>query len=134
MSDIGTNTTDPSEVPTTGTDTPVAGWRVYYTDGREYDSTETSWADLPDDGVLLLRLYYDRHTDGGVRYTKSLSGDDHYFHVPGTALFGCNNDPIDEIEARYPGAIVKRGMWTTQDDMWRVKDAARAAPCPTDSS
>ena len=114
---------------------PVTAWRAYYTDDRAFASTETPWRDLPDDGVLLVRLYYDEFTRGGdVRYTKSLSGDDHYFHVPGTDLFGCNNDPIPEIRARYPGAVVKRGKWTTHAEMQRVKADAKAAPCPTDNA
>ena len=110
----------------------VAGWRTYYTEGRDFNSTDDRWADLPDDGVLVLRLYYDDFAgrDGSVRYTKSLSGDDHYFHIPGTDLFGCNNDPIDEIHDRYPGAIVKRGKWTTHAEMTAVQERAREDPCP----
>ena len=109
----------------------VEAWRVYYTDSREYSSAETDWAELPDDGVLLLRLYYDAFSRGGVRYTKSLSGDDYYFHVPGTDLYGCNNDPPAEIRERYPGAVVKRGKWTTHAEMRRVQQRSKEASCPS---
>ena len=108
----------------------VAGWRLFYTDDRSYNSADDTWANCPDDGVLVLRIYYDAFTDGGVRYTMTLTGDDHYFHVPDTDLFGCNNDPIDEIEARYPGAIVKRGQWTTRTEFDRVDTRARHTTCP----
>ena len=109
----------------------VDGWRAYYTGGREFGSDGHDWADLPDDGVLLLKLYYDEFTaDGSVRYTKRLSGDDHYFHAPGTDLFGCNNDPIEDIHDRYPGVVVKRGKWTTREEMVAVRERAKHDPCP----
>lgn len=106
------------------------GWRLYYTEDRAYSSADTEWVACPDDGVLALVLYYDAYTDGGVQYRKVLTGDDHYFHVPGTDLYGCNNDSIPEIEARYPGAVVKRGKWTTHAEMTRVEQRAYHTTCP----
>ena len=51
----------------------------------------------------------------GHRYThrEGMCGIDHYFMAPhhsGTT-YGSNNDTKEEIESRYPGALVKRGKW-----------------------
>lgn len=109
----------------------VEGWRAYYTDGRAFDSATHDWVDLPDDGLLVLVIYYDRWSgDGTVQQRMTLDGDDHYFHVPGTELFGCNNDPIEEIERRFPGAVVKRGKWTEATEFYYTKERARSAGCP----
>ena len=108
----------------------VAGWRIYYVGLEDYDSATTEWSALPGDGVLLLKIYYDEFTTGGVRYTQTLSGDDYYFHVPGTDVFGCNNHPPEETHERYPGAIIKRGRWTTRTEMKAVEALAHSEDCP----
>lgn len=108
----------------------VVGWRVYYTDSRVYTSERTNWKDLPEDGVLLLKLYYDEWANDRVRYTKVLSGDDYYFHVPDSDIFGCNNDPPSETVSRYDGLTkeyIKRGKWTTREEMEAVRERAQAA-------
>lgn len=108
----------------------VVGWRCWYTDDRHYSSADHSWAELPDDGVLCLKLYYDEQAGGDERYTLLLDGDDRYFHIPNTDLYGCSNDPPDEILERYPGAVVKRGKWTTAEEFYTVKDRAFHTTAP----
>lgn len=109
----------------TNTQKPIDGWRVWYTDDRVYNSNDTDWSSLPDDGVLILCIYYDRwNRTGDVRYRLILSGDDWYFYNPDTGLFGSNTDTLSENENRYPNAIFKRGSWGTAEEFERVRNAA----------
>ena len=107
-------------------------WRIWYTDDRHYNSEYHEWNEIPDDGVLCLKLYYhDTAGDSGIRYTLLLDGDDHYFHVPDTNLFGSSNDPVEEIRERYPGAVIKRGKWTTAEEFYETKQSAVHTTAPT---
>lgn len=109
----------------------VIGWRLFYTDDRHYSSAQHEWDEPPDDGTLVLKLYYEAMSgDSDERYTLLLDGDDYYFHVPDTNLYGCSNDPPEEIRERYPGAIIKRGMWTTAEEFYAVKDRAFHTAAP----
>lgn len=93
-------------------------WRVWYTNGRTFDSDDTDWRALPDDGVLAVRLLFGEGQ-------QTIYGHDHYFHVPGTDLFGGSDDPVEEIHERYPGAIVKRGKWAPTEEWRTVKREAQ---------
>lgn len=108
----------------------VIGWRIWYTCDRHFNSEQHEWAGLPNDGVLCLKLFYEEMASGDERYTLLLDGDDYYFHTPDTNLFGCSNDPPEEIRERYPGAIIKRGKWTTAEEFYRVKDRAFHTTAP----
>ena len=106
----------------------VVGWRIWYTNDREYSQRDTDWSELPDDGVLALALYYDSwNHDNTIRHKMVLTGDDHYFHDPESDIYGCNNDPIDEITERYdiPTEYIKRGKWTDSETMDSVHQQAR---------
>lgn len=92
----------------------VRHWRAYYTDNRQFDSDEYDWSDLPDDGVLGVKLWFE---DGH----QCVYGFDWYFHVPDTNLFAGNNDTLHEIRDRYGDVILKRGKWIPSDDWRRVK-------------
>jgi hypothetical protein len=48
-----------------------------------------------------------------------MSGDDWYWKTGDIYAHG-SNTTREEIERRYPGASVKRGMWTTDAEMQRV--------------
>ena len=101
----------------------ILGWRAWVDTPEgvvNYDSKDDKWEDMPDDGVIFIMLYKD-DGDGleenlnGHRYThrEGMCGIDFYFKAPhhsGTT-YGSNNDTKEEIESRYPGAIVKRGKW-----------------------
>ena len=92
----------------------VARWRVWYVGGRVRNGrTFGAWKRLPDDGVLTVMLWFD---DGTRRVEQ---GNDSYFATP-EGVFGHNDETAEQIEARYPGASVKRGMWTTDAEMHRV--------------
>lgn len=97
----------------------VIGWRVWVDDGRIFTSIN-HWADIPEDGIILMYIY----KEGG--YREGFSGHDHYFHAPHSegTIYGCNDDPIEEIEKRYPGAIVKKGKWVPPEVFERVQKEA----------
>lgn len=94
----------------------VVGWKAYMVTGQVYAGrTLADWRDLPDDGVLVVMLYYDKFcTQGQTRYRRILQGNDWYFIAPGVLdqVYGHGNESPDEIARRYPGAVVKRGQWT----------------------
>ena len=103
----------------------VIGWKAWYTEQRKFDSRQTAWADLPDDGVLLLMLYFDSR-DGQKRPKRMImSGNDYYFS-DGDQLFGSSNQDPDAIRERYPTCAVKQGKWTTYPDIERVNSEAIA--------
>ena len=83
-------------------------WRAYYTEGREFDSTDDDWSDLPSDGVLAVNVYLERPVK------QTIYGYDWYFHIPDTDVFG--GDDHGDVTERYPGAIIKRGKWISYDD------------------
>lgn len=107
----------------------LVGWRAYFADGARYDSRGTAPEELPTDGVLGIVKYKPERTRAGKPYREILSGYDHYFWWRGE-WFG-NSDPSDEIERRYPGALILRGKWVTNAEMKRVQaDMARAREEP----
>jgi hypothetical protein len=72
------------------------------------------WEDLPDDGLLCKMIYY---KDG----TKQVQhGLDFYYEAPHHAgIIQGAGMCRDEIEDRYPGAVIKRGRWAP-DNYYRV--------------
>lgn len=104
----------------------VIGWRIWYADGTSISSRESSWEDAPDDGVLFVMVY----RDGGYRMT--MLGNDWYFRAPDIHGFGMiyghqNGDTKAEILRRYPGAVIKRGKWVSDEHMEKVNAEALAA-------
>lgn len=99
----------------------VARWRVWYVGGGTYDGeTFNDWQQLAADGVLTVMLWFE---DGTRRVEQ---GNDFYFATP-NGVYGHNDHPQEETERRYPGASVKRGMWTTDAEMQRVAAEAIGA-------
>lgn len=101
----------------------VMGWDIRY-DSVDHPKITAkgrciSWKGLPDDRVQAIMLYYDEMTVQGVRYRTILQGWDHFFQAPsanGGTIYGANNDPIEDIKRRYPGAVVLRGSWADDDE------------------
>lgn len=110
----------------------VLGWAlVYTTDGglRVYHSDEWAWSDLPADGVLDGVLL--KEGDDGRRCRQTLGGSDYYWRAPhpsGEYIYGHSNDPPAEIAARYPGAVILRGKWTTDREMAEAARITLAVP------
>ena len=85
--------------------TEVIGWRIWYDDGHVADSLMDTWANLPDDGVLVIMLY---RRDGSRRV---MSGNDYYWTSvhPAGVVYG-QSDTAPDLK-RYPQCIVKRGRF-----------------------
>lgn len=82
----------------------------------------------PNDGVLIIVLYDTREITPGRHYRQVLMGNDTYFFVPHSGVFGHNDDPAETVRARYGSdTLVWRGMWTTNSDFQRVIDDAMSA-------
>jgi hypothetical protein len=102
-------------------DLTVARFRAWYTEGRVFDGASfEDWRALPDDGVLTVMLWF----GNGTRRVEQ--GNDFYWATP-DGIWAHSDEPQDEIERRYPGASVKRGMWTTDAEMERVAAEAIGA-------
>lgn len=106
----------------------------WYTDGRQGhfeaptdDELMAEWEKLPDDGVLAFKFYYD--VCSPTRLAQNLNGNDWYWLQPTDkgVLFGHSDDTQENILARYPGAVLRRGQWTTPDEMQRVITEQSAA-------
>ena len=108
----------------------------WYTEGRLFKDDFPDdpalvdwWRELPDDGFLAAKLFYDEHS-GPVRLARNISGDEWYYIQPtvrGLVIDHGSRVTRDEIESRYPGAIIKRGKATTIDEIEQVNEAQGAA-------
>lgn len=91
-------------------------WRVWYDGGRVFSSEDTAWGDLPADGVQHVAVYL-----GPGR--RDMAGCDYYFKAG--EVIGANNDNPGDIAKRYPGASIKRGRYTTDEELERIQVEAR---------
>lgn len=94
---------------------PIVGWRAWYADMSVYDSTQHSWVDLPDRGIIAACIYYDRFTIGGTRYRMILANGDWYWRWGRTGTSterGIWVDPPPDI----PEEELKRGYWSSDLD------------------
>lgn len=94
-------------------------WTIWYADGFVVSGlTDADWAALPDDGVVVVRLDYCSSDD--ERNGRIIQGSDFYFMAPGLDdwIYASTNESAEQILARYPQALIKRGQW--------VDDAAYA--------
>ena len=97
------------------------GWIIYVDDGSKIvvcRSDQTSWEKLPLDGWVECMIYKE-----GC-YRESLMGYDHYFKAPHRDgdIYASSNDTIEEIQARYPGAVVRRGKWVPNETLELVRN------------
>lgn len=107
-------------------DKAVVGWRVWCDDDRVFASQQHTWAQVPDDGVLVRMIYY---RDG----TKQIQqGQDYFYEAPhqsGEPIYGTGRTE-DAIAQRYPGAVIKRGRWAPDAYYRRIVAAAMASTAP----
>lgn len=94
----------------------VIGWRVWVDGGLTFESRWHRWEEVGNDGIIKMYIYKEEG------YREGFGGHDHYFHAPHSegTIYGCNNDSVEEIEKRYPGAVVKKGKWVPPEVMERI--------------
>lgn len=112
------------------------GWKAWYSGGHKYSAATTTWAELPETGVLLIQLYFDkRGKNSRLPYRQTYSSDD-YFWLKGDdmgalsqAVVGsCRHEEMtpEKIVEKYPGAIIKRGIWVSGEEFdAAMQDAAK---------
>jgi hypothetical protein len=107
----------------------VIGARGWFVGGLVIDTLSTpDLRDWPADGVLVLMLYFDHEASPGKPYRQAMMGNDSYFHVPSTGVYGHNDESVSEIKSRYGDeTIVMRGMWASPAEYVSTVEAAMSA-------
>jgi hypothetical protein len=106
----------------------VVGVRGWYVGGVVIDTLTTpDLHDWPADGVLVLMLYFDNEAAPDVPYRQVMMGNDSYFHVPSSGVYGHSDESVAEIKSRYGDeTIVLRGMWAAPAEYASVVAMAMA--------
>jgi hypothetical protein len=105
----------------------VLAWKAWYRGGQAFCSTGREWDELPDEGVLGIVVLFDETGPGSnIPLRRMVSGSDLYWacEIDGHWTI-CQGAHEDRPEKRYPGAIIKRGVWTSDEEMQRVNDEMR---------
>jgi len=106
-------------------DHTIISWRVWYTDDRVFDSETTTWDKLPADGLLLVRLYL-----GTKGCSREMGGCSLYWRqeTDKGVIYAYDNAENAIIPQEcWDNNLVKRGVWTTDQEMADVREAAMAA-------
>lgn len=104
------------------------GWRVWYENGEQYNSSECDWSNLPDDGVQEVVVYFDEKEASGVHhYRRNMTANNWYFQAqgPNGYFYASSDDPPEEIRHRYKNAVLIRGKWTDEDTLIAIEKKAR---------
>jgi hypothetical protein len=103
-----------------------AGDRTWQADFPTTADLVEWWRGLPDDGALAFRLWFNKMAP--VRLGRFVSGSEWYFllDAPDTSIDGYRDD-LDELMARYPNAIPKRGKLVGEREIARVNREMSAA-------
>ena len=105
----------------------VLAWKAWYRGGQAYCSPGQAFEDLPDDGVLGIVILFDEFAPaGGPRLRRIVSGSDLYWSCDLAGHWTiCQGSHEDQPLKRYPGAVIKHGAWTSDEEMQRVNDEMR---------
>ena len=102
----------------------VLGWIAWFDTKEKYTSKETTWGDLPSDGCLIVNVFSKIEGQPNI-LCLTMTSDDYYFRqeTEEGVVYGSNNH-TDNAD-RYPGAIVLRGKWATEEIMNFVNHDSR---------
>lgn len=112
----------------------VIGWRAWYTNERVFDSKITHWKFLPKDGVITIMLFLNKRNKTTKFPLRRQMYGDYYWYVPEKEIYGCCYYPImlpngkvltnaespKDILNRYPGAIILRGQWVSEQELEKI--------------
>lgn len=107
--------------------TEVIGWRAWYKGNIKYNSKEIDWADLPNDGLLVVVVYFRK---GDRKERRIMNGCDWYFYSPSDKSYFDNNESPESNRLRYPDCILKRGQWTNETEIRVVEQEAAVSVEP----
>lgn len=105
----------------------VFSWKAWYRGGPTYCSTGHEFKHLPDDGLLGIVIVFDQTSpNSDTRLRRIVSGSDLYWCCELLGKFTiCQGSHEDKPEKRYPGCIIKKGAWTSDEEMDRVNNEMR---------
>ena len=91
-------------------------WRIYYTDGTTFDSTQGNPDDAPAFGVqVIVQL-----SDNG-RLRDTLKGSDYYVYIPSGFWTGMDfTGLLDRLTNRLPFSGFLVGRWDPLDEYWDI--------------
>lgn len=112
-------------------DCTIVSWRAWYTEGRKFDSVNTHWEDLPQDGVLVFVLY--QRSKG---HRRMMCGVSLYWkeEIREGTIYACDNVADALIPDGLSQKYIKRGKWTTDEEYARVREEALQSQQSPDES
>ena len=117
-------------MPRTKAESAVLGWRAWYTDVYVFSSDKTQWVHLPDVGIVLVMLYFDKYTDAGKQYRAMQGGSDWYWpHEHSLSSHSEKGKWLSPPEG-IDSALLKRGLWVSDAEYAHVQEVAMASTCP----
>jgi hypothetical protein len=102
------------------------GWRAFYDDMSVYCSREHTWAELPEDGVLVVMVYMKDAATGDLR-KRALEASFYFIQEQNDGrppLISQSEESVEAIRKRYPRASIKVGRWTDEETWSRVEKTA----------
>jgi hypothetical protein len=110
-------------------DTSIVGWRAWYSGGKEYNSKEHRWQELPSAGVLMFVLYQKTRP-----YRRVMVGVSFYWHVPDKDIYACDNAEDAQIPVDLDASFIKRGEWVDDPQYNAALEKATATLLAPDES
>lgn len=101
----------------------MAWWRAWYADGSSVTSDESTWHDLPADGLIIWKVWWDEHRKGLFCGHDSIwwdgEGQVYQLDLP---------EPFHEVAAAEAAAgRLKRGVYIDSEAYAAVYEEALAA-------
>lgn len=113
----------------------IIGWQTWFVDMPiqteilRFSSLDTSWEDLPKDGMQGIVLFQNEPKPDGFLKRATWSNYDYYFKGKGLkdVFYGCdvevrNRNIPDEIGKRYPGSTIIRGSFTDLETLMVIQE------------
>lgn len=122
--------------PFQGWNKDTVGWRVWHSNsvvdskGIPESGWRQHWIDNVNDGdVQEVTLYENWFASPGEQYRQYLGGFDNYYlaDTPYGVVISSTNDPVDDILAKHPDAIIKTGKLLPRAKFDKILAAQQAA-------
>lgn len=95
----------------------MRGWRAWLKDGSCIRSVDSTFADLPRKGIVLIKAYFDPPYKATMEY-------DWWLYIPETdEIVGIDEQTQDygQEKKKYPTAIVRRGMYLPDREYFPIR-------------
>lgn len=111
----------------------IVGWKIWYSNGSTFDSTQGAWLDAPNTGVAVVVVYFNRYDNQG-RYYRQIEFDGEYYYLEGNTLH--RSTTLESIKAKsektskslltLAGTYVKQQELVKDSVLQGLKDSAYA--------